>query len=137
MAARKSAVSGSLSVKSYTMSGSKGLLSAMGNATAAGLAEALATSEAGGNDAVEEAELNVEVLVELDCNEADDDDDDDDGDDDAATGSVSHGTTTAVLVVVVVAGVAAGGGACGRGEPTTVSLGTLGSSIKQARTQAP
>ena len=134
MAARKSAVSGSLSVKSYTMSGSKGLLSAMGNATAAGLAEALATSEAGGNDAVEEAELNVEVLVELDCNEADDDDDD--GDDDAATASVSHGTTTAVLVVVV-AGVEAGGGACGRGEPTTVSLGTLGSSIKQARTQAP
>ena len=128
-------MSGSLSVKSYTMSGSKGLLSAMGNATAAGLAEALATSEAGGNDAVEEAELNVEVLVELDCNEADDDDDD--GDDDAATASVSHGTTTAVLVVVVVAGVAAGGGACGRGEPTTVSLGTLGSSIKQARTQAP
>jgi len=127
-------VSGSLSVKSYTMSGSKGLLSAMGNATAAGLAEALATSEAGGNDAVEEAELNVEVLVELDCNEADDDDDD--GDDDAATASVSHGTTTAVLVVVV-AGVEAGGGACGRGEPTTVSLGTLGSSIKQAGTQAP
>jgi len=106
----------------------------MGNATAAGLAEALATSEAGGNDAVEEAELNVEVLVELDCNEADDDDDD--GDDDAATASVSHGTTTAVLVVVV-AGVEAGGGACGRGEPTTVSLGTLGSSIKQAGTQAP
>lgn len=127
-------MSGSLSVKSYTMSGSKGLLSAMGNATAAGLAEALATSEAGGNDAVEEAELNVEVLVELDCNEADDDDDD--GDDDAATASVSHGTTTAVLVVVV-AGVEAGGGACGRGEPTTVSLGTLGSSIKQAGTQAP